>query len=520
MNLCPSCGAENRPTARFCHRCGHALPLVAEMPVATVLPTSASIDILTPAPPIAPEVDAENVDETERANAGDAGDSPRLMAPALLDALDPPAGEVFHAEVAASVAPSIPVVATDGVDVPSPDADAPTMDIETVDVSAPLVAELSLGVGAIFAGRFVVQEVIVQEDGRMRYAVEDRGVCPTCHALIQPSDEEPYCFECGAYLMAPDLPRPQRLLIAAVDGDADAGELITADGQMLILLPEAALSTVEASASTPANPFPRGVQLLAGQRSDVGLARADRPDEDSVFTLTLSAIYESQATPTLGLYFVADGMGGHGDGEIASRLVAETVGGALLQSLVAPALQGKPLSAETVEALLDSAVQLGNRLVRQEANTRGNDMGSTLTLAFIHDHHAFVANVGDSRTYLWRGGVLKQITEDHSAVFQLFRVGTISEEEIYTHPRRNEITRNMGFRLTVQPDFYQLDLLPGDTLLLCCDGLWEMLHNDGIADVFLTSYGDPQQICDELIRRANLAGGDDNISAIVVRAQA
>ena len=105
-------------------------------------------------------------------------------------------------------------------------------------------------------------------------------------------------------------------------------------------------------------------------------------------------------------------------------------------------------------------------------------------------------------------------------VFELFRINQISEGEIYTHPHRNTITRNMGFGLAVQPDFYQIDLLPGDTLLLCCDGLWEMLHNDGIADVFLTSYGDPQQICDELIRRANQAGGDDNISAIVVRVQA
>jgi protein phosphatase len=147
-------------------------------------------------------------------------------------------------------------------------------------------------------------------------------------------------------------------------------------------------------------------------------------------------------------------------------------------------------------------------------------MGSTLTLALVIDGHAFVANVGDSRTYLWRGGLLQQITEDHSAVYQLYRAGALSEEGIYTHPRRNEITRNMGFRTTVQADYFQVELLPGDLLLLCCDGLWEMLHNDGIADLFLVSYGDPQRICDELVKRANQAGGDDNISVIVVQVQA
>jgi len=387
------------------------------------------------------------------------------------------------------------------------------------DASDSVAVEI-LAVGAVVAGRFVVQGIAAQDDGRVRYAVEDRGVCPACHALIQPSDEEPYCFECGAYVMAPDLSRPQRVLAPVADVDAEAGELITVDGQAFLLLAEVAAPAKEAGTAMPANPFPSGVQLLVGQRSDVGLARADRPDEDSIFALTLSTIYESRATPTLGLYFVADGMGGHGDGEIASRMVAETVGGALLQSLILPLLQGKRLPAETVEALLDNAVQLGNRLVRQEAAVRDNGMGSTLTLAFVHDAHAYVINVGDSRTYLWRGGVLQQITEDHSVVFELFRINQISEGEIYTHPHRNTITRNMGFGLAVQPDFYQIDLLPGDTLLLCCDGLWEMLHNDGIADVFLTSYGDPQQICDELIRRANQAGGDDNISAIVVRVQA
>jgi serine/threonine protein phosphatase PrpC len=510
MNSCPSCGAENRPTARFCHQCGYSL-----MTVGAPSPPSAASEVVV----------ARHDEENGSVDAVEVGDPVSPAAPAFLDEPDPPAPKTIAPETAESDAPFDAVISMDGEIASSPAVDALAADATTVDIEnpggdLPAVAEMRLEVGALVAGRFAVQSVAVQDDGCVRYGVEDRGVCPACHALIQPSEEEPYCFECGAYVMAPDLARPQRVLAPVIDGSVDTGEIITADGQAFFLLPEVAASPTDADPSAQADSFPRGVQLLVGQRSDVGLARADQPDEDSVFALTLSAIYASRAAPTLGLYLVADGMGGHGDGEIASRLVAETVGGALLQTLILPLLQGKPLPAETVEALLDNAMQLGNRLVRQEATARGNDMGSTLTLAFVHDNHAFVANVGDSRTYLWRGGVLQQITEDHSAVFQLFRVGAITEEEIYTHPRRNEITRNMGFRLTVQPDFYQLDLLPGDTLLLCCDGLWEMLHNDGIADLFLTSYGDPQQICDELIRRANQAGGDDNISVLAVRVQA
>jgi serine/threonine protein phosphatase PrpC len=419
----------------------------------------------------------------------------------------------------AAAAVEIEATAT-ALDDPAPAAPTPVFTDGRTPPFAPEPPPARLAIGEIVAGRFAIIAVEVQEEGGVIYRAEDRGVCPTCGAAMQATEEEPYCFECGAYLLAPDLLRPVRCLRPAAP-DACTGETVWAGDQPFCVLAE---ETPTPSAQEPTAGggavFPQGVSLLAGQRSDVGLARADRPDEDSVFALTLAALYESRATPSLGLYFVADGMGGHGDGEVASRMVAETMSAALLQSVVLPAVQGKRFAPETVEALLDSAVQLANRLVRQAATAHANDMGSTLTLALVIDGHAFVANVGDSRTYLWRGGLLQQITEDHSAVYQLYRAGALSEEGIYTHPRRNEITRNMGFRTTVQADYFQVELLPGDLLLLCCDGLWEMLHNDGIADLFLVSYGDPQRICDELVKRANQAGGDDNISVIVVQVQA
>ncbi|MBK8048772.1 MAG: serine/threonine-protein phosphatase [Anaerolineales bacterium] len=110
------------------------------------------------------------------------------------------------------------------------------------------------------------------------------------------------------------------------------------------------------------------------------------------------------------------------------------------------------------------------------------------------------------------------MTRDHSHVFALKEKGLIEEDEIYTHPRRNEIYRSLGTADAVEVECFDATLHPGDLLLLCSDGLWEMLRTDGIADVLLLNLGDPQVICDELVSRANRAGGEDNISVVVVRA--
>jgi serine/threonine protein phosphatase PrpC len=372
-----------------------------------------------------------------------------------------------------------------------------------------------LAIGDVVAGRFHVIAVETLPDGALEYVVEDRGVCRSCGVEVQPSEEEPYCFECGAHLLDAETPWPRRRLRPITDA-ATAAQVVWG-GQRFDLLEEAG-SALNATLQKSPLTFTHGVTLLAGQRSDVGVARADRPDEDSIFALTMTSIYESQARPTLGLYMVADGMGGHGDGEVASRITVDVASAGLIQSLLLPLLQGNTLPDETIRLLIDAALQSANRRVIENARVRGNDMGSTVTMAFIVDTEVYVANVGDSRTYLWRGGMLTQLTEDHSAVFQLVRQGLLAEEEIYTHPRRNEIVRSIGFGQRLQVDLFRHQFLPGDMLLLCCDGLWEMLHNDGIADVLLAAYGDPQAVCDELIKRANLAGGDDNISVIVVRA--
>jgi len=126
--------------------------------------------------------------------------------------------------------------------------------------------------------------------------------------------------------------------------------------------------------------------------------------------------------------------------------------------------------------------------------------------------------VGDSRAYLWNADGLRRITRDHSLVQRLVDAGQITPEEVYTHPQRNLIYQSIGDRPEVQVDTFRRHLAVDDRLVLCSDGLWEMVHDDGLEEVLL-SEPDPQRACDRLVQNANLAGGEDNITVIIVQAQ-
>jgi serine/threonine protein phosphatase PrpC len=252
----------------------------------------------------------------------------------------------------------------------------------------------------------------------------------------------------------------------------------------------------------------------------VGDARAGRANEDSLFALTLTAVANSVASPTLGLYIVADGLGGHLDGEVASRTACQVISSYLLELLGWPAWEDILPTADAVLETIEQAIQDANEHIYDLAAERECNMGTTLVLALVINDRVYIANVGDSRAYFWGRDGLRQITQDHSHVFTLYKNGLIEEDEIYAHPRRNEIFRSLGAADAVEVDFFQVSLTPGDLLLLCSDGLWEMLHSEGIADVLLMNLGDPQVTCDELVNSANAAGGDDNISVVAVRAGA
>jgi serine/threonine protein phosphatase PrpC len=151
------------------------------------------------------------------------------------------------------------------------------------------------------------------------------------------------------------------------------------------------------------------------------------------------------------------------------------------------------------------------------ARGRGSDMGSTLTVVLVRGTLAVVANVGDSRTYHWRDGSLRQLTTDHSVVERLVATGVIDSSEAAFHPQRGVLYRSLGDRASVEVDVLSLPLSPGDRLLLCCDGVWESLADDGLEEV-MSLESEPQRACEEICRRALEAGASDNVSVVVVSA--
>jgi len=203
------------------------------------------------------------------------------------------------------------------------------------------------------------------------------------------------------------------------------------------------------------------------------------------------------------LYAVADGMGGHRAGEIASRVALEELLAAAPARLDAKAL--------------GRAVRAANRAViaaAAKSRTR-TGMGTTLTAAMVDGSRVAIAHVGDSRAYLLHEGCLERLTDDHSMVGDLIRQGTLTEEEARFHPQRSVITRALGSDPNMVADVFDVEASPGDRLLLTTDGLTGMLADDYIAEI-LVAERDPERAAQTLVDAANRAGGYDNITVVVV----
>jgi serine/threonine protein phosphatase PrpC len=255
----------------------------------------------------------------------------------------------------------------------------------------------------------------------------------------------------------------------------------------------------------------RNMSLAVGTRTNPGIKRQHKPNEDSLFAAQGERIHNSN-TEQFGLFVVADGMGGHANGQDASRLAIQTI-----VDRVLPKLSGsEQLTDDGLTELLVDGVKEANLAVHQRNMEDRADMGTTMTATLIVGATAYIANVGDSRTYLYRRPEgLKKITNDHSVVASLVEAGIIKPEDIYTHTKRNQIYRSLGEKPSIDVDSFIVLLKPGDELLLCSDGLWEMVRDPAIEQI-LGSVPDPMHSGNALIKAALEGGGDDNVSVIVV----
>jgi PPM family protein phosphatase len=232
------------------------------------------------------------------------------------------------------------------------------------------------------------------------------------------------------------------------------------------------------------------MRVAVGAKSDVGRVREG--NEDSYL------VDES-------LFVVADGMGGHLAGDVASSTAVEVIA-----SSSKSADAGNP---DSLAVLLRDA----NKAIyeKAKADDRLRGMGTTCTLLMIQDTKGHVAHVGDSRAYLLRDGELSQLTEDHSLVGRMVKEGRLSAEEAESHPQRSIITRALGVDSDVEVDLLSLDLREQDRILLCSDGLTSMVENERIREI-LERTSDPQRAANDLVALANDAGGEDNITVVLV----
>ncbi len=249
------------------------------------------------------------------------------------------------------------------------------------------------------------------------------------------------------------------------------------------------------------------ILLSAGVGLDPGKKRRGKPNEDFVFAAhgTVAPTHEP-----FGLFVVTDGMGGHVNGQEASCLATKTIVDDVLPQVRAGLMDG----ASWGELLRHGVEKANFAIYQRNQQLSGSSMGTTVTAALVVGPEVFVANVGDSRTYLQRSGVLQRLTRDHSVVAD----GIIEPLDIYTHPKRNEITRCLGAGPSVEVDVFREPLQDGDALLLCSDGLWEMVPDERqLANVLTSSWASADYMAERLVQLALAAGGLDNIGLVVVQ---
>ncbi|HKS71108.1 MAG TPA: protein phosphatase 2C domain-containing protein [Ktedonobacterales bacterium] len=588
---CVQCGAELRPGARFCNRCGTTQPDsptagATAQPAVAVEQLSAELEgdtsqVKRPPRPLRHGADEADVgDEAHEANEADgdgmeaasappappvpsvpnAASAPEDLTTSPIPAMPPLADIVAavrtsgqHDEAQAEgavrgapIAPPAPPAGADSEDVvsaavesavelPAPDAGPPAMRQAPGTVEVAPLAETPpapgdtppswpLTPGTLAGGRYRIERVTATEQeapgAENTYLVTDRRGyerCWSCGAEPGSADaSEAFCERCGADLLAREYMMTERRL-GAPDDEKTVPLMGTEPGAVTFFEAGRVYRVAPQPAELPA--FPAGAYLVAGAACDIGISRHSGRNEDSLGVTTLSLDSDSRRH-TLGIYIVADGLGGHANGQEASQTVVRVFTQSLLRALALPLADGEldPTPDALHEALLAAANAANVALLAANKNT-GADSGSTLAAALVWDETAYVANVGDSRGYVYSDDTLRRLTIDHSLVENLVAGGIIAPEDRYTHPQRNQILRSLGDERRVAVDVFEQRLRPGMRLLLCSDGLWEMVRDDELARILADS-PHPQEAADTLVRAANTHGGEDNISAIVIEVRA
>ncbi|MBC7812711.1 MAG: serine/threonine-protein phosphatase [Burkholderiales bacterium] len=286
-----------------------------------------------------------------------------------------------------------------------------------------------------------------------------------------------------------------------------------------VVMPASAKSTATASlyVDGATRPLPAEVVIAAGnkhiifgQSTDVGMVRNNNQDAAYSFFTMLRSVDDY---PDFGLFIVADGMGGHHDGEKASAMTARIVAAQVASTIYQPLLAGIDSNDRPpiTEALIE-AVQKANASVIAKVP----DGGTTLTAVAIVGDLAYIAHVGDSRIYLITRDGVEQITRDHSLVQRLIELDQLTPEEAAEHPQKNVLYRALGQNEALEVDALTRRLPPNSKLLLCSDGLWSQVQEREIAQI-VRNNPDPQEACDQLVALANTHGGIDNVTAILLQ---
>lgn len=243
------------------------------------------------------------------------------------------------------------------------------------------------------------------------------------------------------------------------------------------------------------------------------IGRVRETNQDSLYTL-ISSIPRESGDAVLGLFVVADGMGGHEGGEVASRIAVNTVARRVIADLLAPAIEGNV--NVSLQALMVEAVQEANRAVWDHARLTGSDMGTTCTAALLLGRSLYIGHVGDTRAYLINARGIHRLTTDHSAVGRLIEMGQLDPSEARDHPLRSQLYRTVGQNPEVAVDLIFQPVNDATHLLLASDGLWGCVDEATILQM-VQSIENLQRVVRALVDAANRAGGPDNISVILVR---